>query len=220
MKKVFIFLFAGLSIFSSCKKETENNSFITHYVDLQIKGDEIISQKVGTAFTDPGFTAIESGKDVSSNVKIDGQVDVNTCGTYYLTYKIANADGYEAKVTRTVCVNNPQTLEGAFVITSSRKSSSSFPGNYITIKKTDEEGVYSVSCLIGGWYSQGRNYGKEFECPGHIKVAEDGTISLIDGYLAYWDAEVTSLEGKFDKTAGTFSWTAVWNGFTFVIENM
>ncbi|MBR4676726.1 MAG: DUF5012 domain-containing protein [Bacteroidales bacterium] len=219
MKKIFILSLAVLSLFSSCDKETENNSFITHYVDLQLKGDKVMSQKLGTTFVDPGFTAEENGQDVAGNVKVSGSVDTNTPGAYKLTYQIANADGYSAVATRLICVNNPQTLEGVFMIYAGRPGGTTY-NTYISIEKTEEEGVYSVDCLLGAWYSIGRNYGEDCAGAGHIKVADDGTISLVDGYVPYWETEVTSLEGSFDKETGTFKWTTVWNGYTFTVESM
>ena len=57
---------------------------------------------------DPGVEAhdIRDG-DLSQNVEVSGSVDVNTTGTYNLTYTVSDSTGNEASITRTVNVGIP-----------------------------------------------------------------------------------------------------------------
>jgi len=87
----------------SCKKlTTEGVSKITNYVVLTLQGDQIMTVAQGTAFTDPGVTAMEG--DVPAEVTTTGAVDTNTPGTYTLTYTSLNAQGYSASTYRIVGV--------------------------------------------------------------------------------------------------------------------
>lgn len=73
---------------------------------ILLTGNSVESLFVGDTFTDQGATAndIEDGNLTSSIVET-GSVDVNTVGTYTLTYTVTDSGGLSAHVTRTVNVN-------------------------------------------------------------------------------------------------------------------
>jgi hypothetical protein len=56
-----------------------------------------------------GVTALDStGKDVTYCMEIDGEVDVNTCGIYKVTYKVSDETGIEATATANVIVKDEE----------------------------------------------------------------------------------------------------------------
>jgi hypothetical protein len=59
---------------------------------------------------DPGVEAhdVRDG-NITSNITVSGTVDVNTTGTYTLTYSVSDAAGNEASITRTVNILANQT---------------------------------------------------------------------------------------------------------------
>lgn len=79
-------------------------------------GTDLILYK-GTAFSDT-FTAIDDcDGDVTSQVIVEGSVDVNSCGSYTLNYTVSDAHGNTTTATRNVTirmrpVNNPSSSDG------------------------------------------------------------------------------------------------------------
>lgn len=73
--------------------------------DLKLLGDETITITAGTAFTDPGFTAIDNAEgDVSGKVQVTGKYNIYRSGTYTLTYTVTDNYGNTAEATRTLIV--------------------------------------------------------------------------------------------------------------------
>lgn len=84
-KIIFIFLFVigiGLGGFASYFV-TKNDVFI-------LIGESYITQPLGQEYQEQGVKIIAFGKDVSQNVKIEGQVNTNKKGEYVLKYTIDN----------------------------------------------------------------------------------------------------------------------------------
>lgn len=108
-KNISILLFGLAFIWMSCNKDTTNNtdervgiSRVTHFATFEMQGDELMSIVKGTAFTDPGIKAFESGKEIP--VTTSGSVNVNQPGIYVLTYSATNKDNFTATTSRTVVV--------------------------------------------------------------------------------------------------------------------
>jgi len=76
--------------------------------EMQIFGDANITHFKDTAWVDPGVEAhdVRDG-NLTSDIVVTGTVDVNTTGTYTLTYTVSDAAGNEASITRTVNVGIP-----------------------------------------------------------------------------------------------------------------
>jgi formylglycine-generating enzyme required for sulfatase activity len=76
--------------------------------EMQIFGDANITHFKDTAWVDPGVEAhdVRDG-NITSDIVVTGSVDVNTTGTYTLTYTVSDAAGNEASITRTVNVGIP-----------------------------------------------------------------------------------------------------------------
>ena len=71
---------------------------------LTLIGDTQIQLKTGTAYTEPGYTATDSGIDLTDQVTIDGAVNWEVAGSYTLTYSVTDASGNTSTATRTVIV--------------------------------------------------------------------------------------------------------------------
>jgi len=72
---------------------------------ITLNGDATMNISVGDTFTDPGATATDNiDGDITANIVVAGDaVDVNTAGTYTITYNVSDAAGNAAtEVTRDV----------------------------------------------------------------------------------------------------------------------
>ena len=79
---------------------------------LTLMGDAEITLDQGSPYTDPGVSVMDAEGNVldASTVVITGSVDVNTVGTYTLTYNFTDGEGKAAvPVTRSVIVAAPNT---------------------------------------------------------------------------------------------------------------
>ena len=66
---------------------------------ITLIGENVVTVEVGSTYTESGATA-----DGGETVTITGSVDINTVGTYTVTYKATNAAGNTGTATRTVKV--------------------------------------------------------------------------------------------------------------------
>ena len=75
---------------------------------LTLTGSNSLPHEQGSVFTDPGATASDSvDGDISVNIVVTGAVDINTAGSYTLTYNVSDAAGNAATaITRTVIVSD------------------------------------------------------------------------------------------------------------------
>lgn len=93
---------------------------------LTLNGDATMYSEQGQVFVDPGATATDSFEgDISDRIQVLSNLDINTVGTYTITYMVKNSSGISAtQVVRTVIItadntapvitlngNNPDTIE-------------------------------------------------------------------------------------------------------------
>jgi MYXO-CTERM domain-containing protein len=73
---------------------------------ITLLGDASVTIEVGNAYVDAGATAEDAvDGDISASITTDSSVDVDTVGTYTVTYNVSDAAGNAAvEVTRTVSV--------------------------------------------------------------------------------------------------------------------
>lgn len=100
---------------------------------ITIKGDNPINIDVQTPFTDPGVTAVDQVEgDLTENVTVSGQVDVNTPGEYQLVYSVSDQAGNVGTITRTVKVVDKKapvlTLKGESILSIEQGSTFTDPG--------------------------------------------------------------------------------------------
>lgn len=73
---------------------------------ITLSGGSNVTLQVGQTFTDPGFTAADGvDGDLSGRVVKEGNVDINTPGTYQIRYTVTDAAGNQSStITRNVTV--------------------------------------------------------------------------------------------------------------------
>lgn len=72
---------------------------------LTLNGDAEITVVVGTAYDELGYVAQDDcDGDLTANVLVEGNVDVNSCGIYILKYKVTDTSGNSSELERKVTV--------------------------------------------------------------------------------------------------------------------
>ncbi len=72
---------------------------------ITLKNGEQINIIAGTPYQEEGYKATDNcDQDLTSKVKIEGNIDTNTPGTYHLTYSVSDSANNKTKVIRTVNV--------------------------------------------------------------------------------------------------------------------
>jgi formylglycine-generating enzyme required for sulfatase activity len=80
--------------------------------ELTLAGTTVLTHSAGLPFVDPGFEAHDARDGIlTANVTTTGTVDVNSTGTYVLTYSVADAAGNQASATRTVTVTGNRSVD-------------------------------------------------------------------------------------------------------------
>ena len=78
---------------------------------IALKGEQSTYIKVGTAYTDPGFTASDNiDGDMTGKVSVTGGVDTSKMGINTITYQVTDSFGNKATATRSVYVYQKQML--------------------------------------------------------------------------------------------------------------
>lgn len=79
--------------------------------ELTLLGESTMKVIARSEFVDPGVKATdERDGDVTPQVQITGEVDVNWCGSYTITYSVSDAAGNVATAERVVEVAQPETV--------------------------------------------------------------------------------------------------------------
>lgn len=217
MKKTIYMLGASLALMAglaSCDKDTEGLTGITYYPTIELDGSTQIVLSEGETFDDPGYYAELGGEDVTADVQVTTDLDVNEPGLYTVNYVIYNADGFAATASRSIIVSAPGDEMSGFYTTD--------PASYLSAGSAKAvynrafpmtvvgygDGTYWVDDLFGGYYALRAGYGSNYAMQGEIALEADNTLSLIDSYLIGWGDSVTELEGTFDPDTQTLSWVA------------
>ncbi len=215
-KNIILILAAALSLIAvSCEKTSEGVTRITYYPTLTLEGDQYVFMNTGSSFTDPGFTAVMNGEDVSDQVDITSNIDSSKPGMYTVLYSLVNSDGIAATASRYVIVSEAgDDLPGWYTTdpNSYRVTPSStlrMGGAYqVLIYPSGKSHEYVVNDLLGGWYGQRAGYGSNYELVGTVH-AEGGELSLVSSYLIGWaDAALGFDNGTYG--GGTLHWDVVY----------
>ncbi len=105
-----IFFLLSLTVLSGCSKEddfdyapdTVGSSRITYFPLLTMKGAAYVAVPLGTAYVEPGVSAMEGTNTIP--VTTSGTVNSNVAGVYSLNYSAVNKDGFPATASRNVVV--------------------------------------------------------------------------------------------------------------------
>lgn len=82
-------------------------------VNLNLSGDLVINLKVGDKYVEPGYSASSDLKgDITSYVKVTGDVDTSKAGAYKLTYTL-DYRGISPKLTRLINVSDKAASGGS-----------------------------------------------------------------------------------------------------------
>lgn len=72
---------------------------------IALKGEKSITISAGTAFVEPGYTALDNiDGDITAKVEISGSVNIYRADTYTVTYSAKDSSGNVGTATRTVIV--------------------------------------------------------------------------------------------------------------------
>lgn len=240
MKKyIYIILSVLLTGFAvSCQKTSAGMTEVISY--FQMYGASTMYLGVGDEFVDPGYQELEGGGKVMTTVyDMNGEVvpavDTSEPGFYTVTYSTTNDQGIYFEKSRVVYIYDASVTEtlGNFKVDGEASIYRNNGGTYaqnaaayaeqgrttddspiITFKQVVGN-IYSVSDLLGGWYTsiQGRgplyvaNYGSSyadyFDMKGYVTLNADMTISLMSSTIRCWgdgldyiDAAVYDPESK------------------------
>ena len=131
---------------------------------ITLIGSETMNVMVGDTFTDPGATATDDvDGDITADIVVAGDaVDVNTAGTYVITYNVSDSAGNAAaEKTRTVTVTDPgacvaestenNTATGLNMTFMSDVTSSIINDNttFSWVDNPDSDGTINNSCKVG-----------------------------------------------------------------------
>ncbi len=214
MKKLILYitLICSISVgLVSCEDEIGDESTITYYATLTLYGESVVFWDLNETYVDPGYYAEMNGEDVTSEVEIEGTVDITTPGVYTLTYSVTNADGYSTSEERTVMVSDPteSPIESGYwsVTLSSYRNYDGTIKNYsstysVAILQT-APGVFYITDLFAGWYDQSAGYGSDYAMTGTFQLNDDNSITALSSYLSGWGDSIDELaNGKYDSSTG------------------
>lgn len=72
---------------------------------ITLKGEVYSTITVGTAYVEYGYMALDDcDGDITQNVKVEGEVDTNTCGIYIIKYSVTDSAGNNTVIERNVTV--------------------------------------------------------------------------------------------------------------------
>ncbi len=208
----------------SCEEKSKDKSWITYYPDLVLEGDATIYVDKGSEFVDPGYTATLNGVDVSDQVVVTSNVNTSVSGVYTITYSITNEDGFSSSATRTVIVTDPNdAIEGVYDTdpdlcyrdNSGTTDNAYYATSWEILVFNNGDGTYSIDDLLGGYYYYGRNYGSAYAMEATVTIADDGTMGLVDSYVAGWGDSALGLDGAFDADTQTFTWDVEYVTYIF-----
>jgi hypothetical protein len=116
---VSLLLLAGIFILPSCTKEDTTPP--TLQLLPQGAGNNVAQSlppvKGAGKWVDPGYTAMDNGENLFTQVHVYGSVDPNTKGVYKLTYAVKDAAGNISTQTRTVNIfNDADSLAGTYTV--------------------------------------------------------------------------------------------------------
>lgn len=221
-KLLITMAFVGIAmIFNSCTDDsTEGLTRITYYPELTLEGDKTLYLDKGTSFTDPGYTAILNGEDVSDQVEISTNLNTNKSGIYTISYSIMNADGFSSSASRKVIVTDPNdAIEGIYYTDPEsyrlyNGAQVAYGNSFTILILNNGDGTYSVDDLLGGWYCQRAGYGSNYAMQGIISVSADGSIDMLASYVPGWGDTATGMtDGKFED--GTITWNLEYTDYPF-----
>ncbi len=100
---LIMFALGAVAGFFVLKHIARNDQFV-------LNGDKKIALTVGDTYTELGAKCVSYGKDISENVKIEGEVDTSTEGVYRIVYTIKDFKFGKIRRVRIVTVSAEVTV--------------------------------------------------------------------------------------------------------------
>lgn len=196
--------------FVSCSEDELTDTRVTYYASIDLEGELTIEINKGDAFVEPGYSAVMKGKDCSNDVVVTTNLDVNQSGVYFIRYSVTNEDGFTSSEERKLVVSDPNIpIEGLYKLTP--KSTRDYNGTLVEFGASYEVFVlglgndeYAFDDLLAGWYNVRAGYGSDYAMNGKVKVAADGTVTLIESLVPAWEDSATAFSGKYDESSKSF----------------
>ena len=192
-------------------------------LELKLYGESRVVINKGTPYEEPGFVATLDGKDISSQVKIDSDVNTAKTGFYTVTYTAVNLYGETMSISRRVAVIDPENaIDGLYYVQadSYRRNKNGEIVKYGSIYSIfivdNGDNTCSVDDILGGWYCQRAGYGDSYTLTGTLRIADDGSVSCIKSFINGWGYSHDDFEGTFDAATGIFRVKTVFAGMEFV----
>lgn len=121
---------------------------------ITLKGYQKMYWKQNKTWEDPGYTALDSGDDLSQFVNVDlGGLDVTTCGSYTITYSLNDHAGNPATTTRTVIVQEEVLDE--IIVTCNKTDYRINDEIILTVQPASNSPLSNYSDYKYSWYMDG-----------------------------------------------------------------
>ena len=211
---------------------------------ITLVGDSQVNLEVGSTYTDAGATASDNyDGDISSQIVVVNNVDVNTLGSYTVTYSVSDSSSNAASiVTRTVNVvdqtaptitilgDNPATIEAGSTYTDAGATATDNYNNDVTSSITASSTVdsntigsytvtYTVSDASGNQATAVRTVIVEDSTPPTIALIGSNPVTVEAG-STYTDAGATATDaydGDLSSSITTTSDVDVNNVGTYTV---
>jgi len=162
MRKLLIvglFLATSFLLLSGCSNDNSSDLDLDPDVTIPVitlLGTTPVDIQMGAAYVDEGATAVDNNDGViTGSIVTVNPVDVNTAGTYTVTYNVNDAAGNSAiQVTRIVNVTNPDKYLGGLVWDNYTKNGAGGSGTFpVGVDSTTKDFLRCKACH--GWDGKG-----------------------------------------------------------------
>lgn len=122
---------------------------------ITLNGNVSLSLPLGQAYNEPGYTALDNcDEDLTSEVMVTNNLDVNKVGNYEIVYKVSDKNGNERTVSRKINVynNKVQIKQGTYQSSMIYLTFDDGPSASITpkvldiLKETGVKATFFVTC--------------------------------------------------------------------------
>ncbi|MBR0037882.1 MAG: DUF5011 domain-containing protein [Bacteroidales bacterium] len=220
MKKYFskLLMLAVIAVaFTACESDdTEGLTRTTYYATINLTGGQVVVN-LGSSYSEPGYTAILNGQDVTDRVEVSSNINASQVGVYRVVYSCVNEDGFSSAVTRTVIVNNPGNFDNVYLAEVQNTAGTRHYYGTPTVITNNGDGTYDIDDLLTGYYWNGIYPGYEptydFHNEATLALNADNTISLVSESRSWYfgSSYAVALEsGAFDPATGVITLTTDW----------
>jgi len=217
-------IISSLCFFTACDEDDTEDISVEYSLDLKT-GTNLVIQ-LGDSYSEPGYKAIYDGADVTDKVVVEGTVDPNTVGLYIVEYAYTIPNGEIISLEREVIVADMSIttdISGTYIVQEGTHRirqgvRTDFSETKVVIKKI-APGFFSVSNLIGGYYSEWNDYGDRYAATGYIQLKEDNSIALLSSLVTGWGDSLSALDkAAYTPADNTIYWEAGYAGMVFYVN--